>query len=125
MKSLKCKQQCKQRGLGYFDFVMLAVALIVVAIFGMKLVPAYIHNAQISQIFREIVADPAMRGASAKDIEMSFRKRASIEDITVLQAEDIAIEQDDGTLSLSAKYSVKIPLAGNVTLLLEFNPSSS
>ncbi len=121
MRSFKCKQ----RGLSFFDFIMLAVALVIVAILGMKLVPAYIHSAQISQIFREIVADPAMRGAPVKDIEMSYRKRASIEDINDLRVEDIEIEQDGGSLRLSANYSVKIHLAGNITLLLEFNPSSS
>jgi hypothetical protein len=121
MKSLKCKQ----RGMSYFEFIMLAVALVIVAIFGMKLIPAYIHSAQISQIFREIVADPAMRGAPVSDIEMSYRKRAMIEEINDLKVEDITIEQEGGSLSLSANYFVKIPLAGNVTLLLEFNPSSS
>ncbi len=121
MKSLKYKQ----RGMSLSGLIMLAVALIIVAILGMKLIPAYIHSAQISQIFREIVADPAMRGAPVNEIEASYRKRAMIDEIHDLKTEDITIEQEGGSLSLSANYSVKIPLAGNVTLLLEFNPSSS
>lgn len=115
----------RQRGVSFTGFIVIAVGLVFVAITGMKLVPAYVHSAQISQIFREIASDPAMRTASVKEIEMSYQKRASINDINDLQSQDILIEKEEGGLRLSANYSIKIPLVGNVTLLLEFNPSSS
>lgn len=117
-------QKKNQHGLSFIGFIMGGVVLIVVAIFGMKVIPAYIHSGQISQIFREIAADPALRGAPIKDVEMSYRKRASINDINDLNVDDITIDTEGGNLKLSANYFVKIPLAGNMTLLLEFNPSS-
>ncbi|MBU0689834.1 MAG: DUF4845 domain-containing protein [Gammaproteobacteria bacterium] len=116
----------QQRGLSFVDFIMGAIALIFIVLLGMKLVPAYLHSAQISQIFREIAADPAMRTASIPEIEMSYRKRANINYIDDLKAEDIAIVREEGgTLSLSAEYEMRIKLVGNITLLLEFKPSSS
>lgn len=115
----------RQRGISFTGFIMIAVGLVFVAITGLRLVPAYIHSAQISQIFRDIASDPAMRTAPVKEIEMSYQKRASINDINDLQTQDILIEKDSGNLRLSANYFIKIPLVGNVTLLLEFNPSSS
>lgn len=116
----------KQAGLSFSGFIAGAFVLILVALLGMKMVPAYLHSAQISQIFREIVADPALRGATVPEIEMAYRKRASINDINDLKVEDVTIERDEGgTLSLSAEYEVRIPLVGNVTLLLAFKPSSS
>lgn len=116
----------RQRGLSFFGFIAGAFALVLVALFTLKLIPAYLHSAQISQIFREIAADPMMRMASVPEIETSYRKRAQINDITDLKAEDVAIvREEDGTPSLSAAYEVRIKLVGNITLLLEFNPSSS
>ena len=115
----------KQRGIGFVGFILIAVGIIFAAILGMKLVPPYIHSAQIAQIFRTIANDPAMQGASIKDIKDSYSKRANIDYITDITAEDIDISNSDGKLSLSTSYSVKIPVAGNITLLLEFNPSSS
>lgn len=116
----------RQRGLSFSGFIAGAFVLILVVLLGLKLVPAYLHSAQISQIFREIVADPAMRTASIPEIEMSYRKRANINDIQDLKAEDIAIVRDEGgSLSLSAEYEMRIKLVGNITLLLEFKPSSS
>lgn len=113
-----------QRGMSFIGFILGAIVLVLVAIGGLKLVPAYIHSAQIAEIFREIAADPAMRGAPAATIEMSFRKRASVNDINDLKPEDIEIEDDNGRLILSAHYTLKVPLVGNASLLLEFNPSS-
>lgn len=115
----------KQRGIGFFGFIMIAAVLIFVAVLGMKLVPPYIHNAQIAKIFQTIATDPAMQTGTVKDIKESYNKRATMDYITDITAEDIEINKDEGTLSLSASYKVKIPVAGNISLVLEFNPSSS
>ncbi|MFA6120656.1 MAG: DUF4845 domain-containing protein [Sideroxydans sp.] len=114
----------KQLGIGFSGFIMVAFVLIFVAILGMKLVPAYIHSTQISSIFQAVASDPAMQNASIKEIKESYSKRAYINAISELSAEDIEITKEGAALSLSASYSVKIPLVANVTLLLEFNPSS-
>jgi hypothetical protein len=103
---------------------MAAFLLIIVAILGMKLVPAYIHSAQISSIFQAVASDPAMQSASIKEIKESYQKRAYINAINELSPDDIEITKEGATLSLSANYAVKIPLVANVTLLLEFNPRS-
>lgn len=115
----------RQTGLGFGNFIMGAFVLIFVALLGLKIVPAYIHSGQISQIFREIAADPAMRDVPIAAVEMSYRKRANINDITDLKVEDIEITREGGILKLSASYEVRIPLVGNVSLILAFNPSSS
>ncbi len=116
----------RQRGLSFSGFIAGAFVVVFVAMLGLKLIPVYLHSAQIGQIFREISADPAMRTASIPEIEMSYRKRAQINDINDLRVEDVAIvREEDGSLSLSAEYEVRIKLVGNITLLLEFKPASS
>jgi len=120
MESLKNKQ----RGISFSGFIVGAFVLIIVAILGMKMVPAYIHSTQIASIFKAVATDPAMQNASIKEIQESYGKRAYINAITDVSVDDIEIIKDGGVLSLSANYSVKIPLVANITLLLEFNPSS-
>ncbi len=115
----------RQRGMGFFGFILIAAGVVFVAILGMKIVPPYIKSAQIAQIFRTIAGDPAMKEASIREIRESYGKRANINYITDITADDIEITKEDGVLSLSAKYSVRIPLAGNVSIVLDFNPSSS
>jgi hypothetical protein len=116
----------RQRGISFIGLILSATGLILVAVLGMKLVPAYIHSAQVAQIFKTIASDPGMRGASIKDIKASYSKRADINYITDIKEDDIDItKEEDGRLTISASYTVKIPIVGNITLLLDFNPSSS
>jgi hypothetical protein len=116
---------CKQHGIGFVGFILIAAGIIFVAVLGMKLVPPYLHSMQIAQVFKTIASDPAMQGASVREIKESYSKRANINYITDIGPEDIEIIKGDGQLSLSASYSVKVPVAGNITLVLDFNPSSS
>jgi len=113
-----------QRGLTFSGFLFGAIALIFVSLVGLKLIPAYIQNTTIKNLFISIVNDPEMQKASPRDIRMAFLKRASIDDIRAITAEDVDIARDGDRLVLSASYSVKTPLVGNISLYLEFNPSS-
>jgi hypothetical protein len=115
----------RQRGISFVGMIFIAASVILVAILGLKLVPSYMHSAQIAQIFKAIANDPEMRGATIKEIKESYSKRADINYISDITADDIDVIKENGQLIISASYTVKIPVAGNVTLLLEFNPSSS
>jgi hypothetical protein len=126
MKGVKMKTLArKQRGVGFVGMIFVAVGIILAAVLGMKLVPSYIHNAQLAQIFKTIANDPDMRDASIMQVKSAFNKRAEVNNILDISGEDIEITKTNGKLSLSASYSVKIPLVANATLVLEFNPSSS
>ena len=115
----------KQRGITISGLLVWLVLLIFAAIGAMKLIPAYIENAQIDKIFHTIAHDPDMQGAPVKNARDSYSKRAQIDNISVIDANDIDIAKDSSGLSLSASYQVKVPLVANISLLLDFNPSSS
>jgi alpha-beta hydrolase superfamily lysophospholipase len=115
----------QQRGLALSGFIMVAFLFVIISITLLKLVPAYIQNAQINSIFKDIAHDPDMQKATTHDIQVSFDKRASINAITVIQADDIDISADGARPELSAHYFVKIPLFANISIDLEFNPSSA
>ena len=114
----------RQRGVSLFGLLIWSAILILAAIGGMKIIPAYIQDAEIKSILSTIVNDPEMQGAQSKSIRDSFSKRVMMNNINVVTANDIEIVKDARGLSLSISYQVKIPLTGNASLLLEFNPSS-
>ena len=114
----------KQKGIGFGGFIMIIAVVLFFVILGMKLVPSYINNMQIEHIFKAIVNDPDMRNASDKDIRASYTKRASIEYIN-LEAEKVEVNKDEGHLTLSANYTVKTPVFGNVSLVIDFSPSAT
>lgn len=119
------KMAGSQRGISFIGLIMAATGIILIAILGLKVVPPYIHSFQIAQILKTISSDPAMQNASIKEIRESYTKRAGINYITDISADELEIAKDGAYLTLSVSYSVRIPLVANITLLLEFNPSSS
>lgn len=114
----------RQRGLSFSGFIFGAFLLVLVSIVGLKLIPVYMQNGEINKLFAAIANDPDMQKASMRDIRASFTKRASIDSITAINAEDIQIDLSSGKPVLSASYAVKVPLVGNISLYIEFNSAS-
>ncbi len=115
----------RQRGVSLSGLLIWVMVLIFSGVGAMKLIPAYMQNAEIKDILYTIAHDPEMQSAPVGSIRESFDKRAMMNNIKVATAEDIDIVKNLGGLSLSVSYSVKVPVVGNTSLLLEFNPSSS
>jgi hypothetical protein len=115
----------QQRGITFGGFLITAFLLVFVGIFGLKLIPAYMEEATIKSVFNSIAHDPEMKSATAKDIQTSFGKHASIDNIKSIKPDEVEIATEQGKLVLSASYFVKVPLAGNVSLYLDFNPTST
>lgn len=115
----------KQRGLSFGGFIIWAFVLVFASIFSMKLIPVYIDNGKIQKALNVIVSDPAMQEASIREVKDSFVKRAiTMDSVTAVTTDDLVITKENGKLSISASYSKTVPLVGNVSLLLEFNPSA-
>lgn len=113
----------KQQGVTFGGFIMVLALLGGLAIFAMKLIPAYMENGKIQRSFDSIVNDPAMQNATTAEIKDSFYKRSNVMDsVTSINTGDLVISKEGNSLSISAAYSAKIPLAGNVSLLVEFTP---
>lgn len=115
----------QQRGVSFGGFVFGAFILVLVGITGIKLIPAYMEDAQIKNVFNAIAHDPDMQKAPPREIRNSFEKRASIDGIKSIRADDIEIVSDNGKPILSASYSVKIPMGGNISIVMDFNPTSA
>ena len=119
------KATVKQRGVSFGGFIMLIALLGGVAVFAMKLIPAYMESGKIQKAFDVIVRDPAMQTATVAEIKESFSKRANVMDnVTAITPNDIEIIKEGNSLKLSASYSKKVPLVANVSLLIEFNASA-
>jgi len=106
-------------------FLITVFILVLVGISLMSLIPAYIQNQTIKTKFIEVAHDPELQSASEAAIRVAYRKRVTVSDITAIKPDDIEITKDEKGIILSASYSVKIPVVGNISLLLEFNPTSA
>jgi hypothetical protein len=114
-----------QRGVTLSGLLMAAVVIGIVVMLAAKVAPDVIEYFQIMQSIKEITADPAMKTATVADIRKAYEHRAIVERIENVKPADLDISKDGNDIVLSFSYERKIPLLTNISLLIDFEGSSS
>lgn len=114
----------KQQGLSMVVFLLVAILLVLVAVGGMKIGPAYIEYFSAKKAVSGIVASGEARNATVADVRKAFDKRAQMDSVSVISGADLEVTKEGGELVISFAYPKRIPLFGNVSLLIEFAGSS-
>jgi uncharacterized protein (DUF488 family) len=108
-----------QAGLSMIGFLLVAALVAMGVLVGVKLAPAYIEYYSLKNILKNMVNDHDMQTASVAEIKRSFDNRAVIASVST-RSGDLNISKDGGSLTIGTSYSVKVPLAGNVSACLDF-----
>lgn len=114
----------QQRGITLTGFLVFAVLFIAALLLGFKIGPAYMEYYTIQKTLRVMAAEPAMKTASRGEFNSAWNARAGMDNIKAIGYDDIQIEKDGSGIVLSAEYSVRVPLFGNLSALMEFKPRS-
>lgn len=114
----------EQKGLSLSSLLVWSIILTLVAIFSMKLAPAYIEHAAIKKNLTAIAKETNLQDADLSHIRLSFSKRAQIDNIKSISGQDIKINRENGRIVLSAKYTTKMPLISNLSLHIDFEAIS-
>jgi len=114
----------KEQGVTLSGFIVIAVIVIFGLLFGFRIGPAYFEYLTIKKQLKALAADPVSRGASRKEFEAAFTARQTLENITAIGAGDVAITKEGNDVLLSAEYSKKVPLFGNLSACMDFAPTS-
>lgn len=109
----------KQAGLSMIGFLLVAALVAMAVLVGVKLAPAYIEYYSLKNILKNMVNDHDLQTASVAEIKRSFDNRAVIASVST-RSGDLTISKDGGSLTIGTSYSVKVPLAGNVSACLDF-----
>jgi hypothetical protein len=103
---------------------MWSVILVLIAIFTMKLIPVYIEHSSITRNLKAIAKETDVQNGDINQARLSFSKRAYIDNIKSISGQDIKINKENGSVILSAQYTVKIPLISNISVQIDFEPTS-
>jgi len=112
----------KQHGITMTGFLVTAVILVIIALLGFKIAPPYMEYYTIKKQIKLVANEISVTDRRA--VENAFDRRAVVENITAISAKDLEITKDGDRIILSVEYSVKVPLAGNLSALMDFNASS-
>lgn len=111
-----------QRGLSLYALMFGGIALGLLLVLGVKMVPAFTEYFGLKSVVGTLVQTQA--GAPLSDIRAAFEKRALIENISSVKADDLDIVQDKDGTTISVAYDKEVPLVANVGLLFHFQVES-
>jgi hypothetical protein len=109
-----------QRGLTVTGLLFGGMAIVLIAVLGMKVVPEVVEYTKIVADIKAIARDPALQQASLAEVRQSYTRRAIVDQVSAVTAQDIDVSRNGSTLILSFSYTKKIPLFGPVSLLIDF-----
>lgn len=115
----------KQRGVTLTGLIVVLALLGMGAMLGFKLFNPYMQYFTIKKTFKTLALNPELSSGNRREVLNAYQRYSLIDGITSISEEDIEIAKDGNTLVISANYSVKVPLVANISLLVDFAPSSA
>lgn len=114
-----------QRGISLGGLLMACVLLGVVAMLGMKVTPDVLEYFAIQKIIKSMAQEPGLKEAGVAEIRKNFDKRAPIDRVESIKGVDLDISKEGEQVVIAFAYPKKIPLFANISLLIDFEGSST
>ena len=105
-----------QSGFSLSGLILVLAVLGVAAVFALKLVPTYTEYSAI----KDAIVRAKEAGGTPREIQVAFYKNAGINNVTAIKGRDLTITREDGEVQVSFAYEKRVPLAGKVSLLIEY-----
>jgi hypothetical protein len=105
-----------ERGVSLSGLIVVLVVLGALAMLVIKMVPAYIEYRSV----KDAIVKAKANGGTVREMQTSFDKNAGINNVDAISGRDLMFNRDGGDTEISFQYEKRIPLAGNVSLLIDF-----
>jgi hypothetical protein len=109
-----------QGGLSVVGLLLFGLVIVFLLIIGVKLIPAFTEYMAIEKALNAINTD----SATVQQIRQDFGKRATIDDITSISANDLEITKEDDRVVISYAYSYSVPIVARARLVIDFAGST-
>lgn len=111
----------KQRGATLIGMLFVSIALVLIALLGMKVLPTMLEYQTILKAVKKAGAE----ANTAADVKTIFDKASEIEqNISSITAKDLIIERVNGGYRVSFAYNKEIALFGPAFLVIKYAGSS-
>jgi hypothetical protein len=115
------KTKTKQLGVSIVALIVGLFVLILVALFGMKVLPSYLEFRAIKTAIEAIARTP---NASVADIKKAFDARSAVDGITSVKPNDLEITKEGNEVMVGFSYRKEVPLFGPLGLYIDYAANS-
>jgi hypothetical protein len=104
--------------------MLVAFVAILFAIVAMRLVPPYIEYWSVKKVLASMANEPGLANMSLGEIRLSFSRRALIDNITAVKAEDLDIQRERDHVTISVEYQQKVHIVAQISACMDFSAST-
>ncbi len=116
--------QHRQRGMTMLGILVLVVVVGAWVYAGIRLVPKYLEYTKIAATLEKVRDEyDSNPGSTEFMLRKAVERHFDIEMVEIITAEDIVIRKEGSEFTMQAAYDDVVPLAGNVSFLVEFDKS--
>jgi Tfp pilus assembly protein PilE len=105
-----------QRGVSLSGLIVVLIMLGALSVLAMKVVPSYFEYRSI----KDAIARAKAAGGTVVEMKSAFDKNADINNVSSVKGRDLVFSKDNGETDISFAYEKRIPLAGNVSLVIDY-----
>ena len=113
----------RQRGLTIIGFLFVAAVIIVFALVGFRVLPAYIEYFTVQKALEQTLADSG--NITPQDIRRSLERRISADYVDSVRASDVTVSKEGNTIIASLAWQKILHMVGNASILLEFEATAN
>jgi len=114
----------KQNGMTFWGLMMVAAVFAFFVLLFFKLFPSYMEHAKVKTALENISRQPGTIEMEKTQIKSAFERRFDIEDVSNIDLnKNLFVEKKPGSMTIRIAYERKVPIAYNVSALIEFDDS--
>ena len=110
-----------QQGLTFISLVFVLALIAFFVLLALKIGPIYLNHSKIVSALAEIEKNPDIEEQSEAEIRGSLNKRFDINYVDDVTQDDIKVTRHNDYLKVAIEYEVVTKIAGNLSVLVEFN----
>ena len=114
----------KQKGISFWGLIVVAGVTIFFILMFFKLLPPYIEHAKVKTALENMTQQPNAINMEKAEIKAALQRRLDIDDVNDVDlSKSLFVEKKPGATIIRITYERRVPLAYNVTALIDFNDS--
>jgi len=112
-----------ERGITILGFLFVAAVVIVVALVGFRVTPAYIEYFAVQKALQQAVDDTP--DGNVAEIRRLFDRKTSAGYIESVRPVDVQVTRQSNQITASVSWQRVLPMIANASILLDFDASAS
>ena len=117
------RQRRAQRGLSIIGFLLVAAVVIIFALVGFRVLPAYIEYYSVQKALEQTLADQS--NITPQDIRRSLERRISADYVDSVRASDVTVTKEGNQIVARLEWQKILHMVANASILLEFEASAT